>query len=60
VLLGSKAYAPKGEGWGTKKPLKLFNGGDPDALLTKIHPTRLGGAVAIGHGRNAIFRPNWG
>ena len=60
VVLGSKAFAPLGEGWGTKKPAKIFNGGDPSGLVTQINWTRWGGAVAIGQGRNPIFKPGGG
>lgn len=60
VVLGSEAFAFKGEGWGTEKPAKIFNGGDPSGLVTQIHWKHWGEAVAVGRGRNPIFRPKGG
>ncbi len=60
VVLGAKAFAPHGWGWGTKKPARIFNGGDPSGMVTQIHWKRWGGAVTIGHGRNPIFKPHGG
>lgn len=61
VVLGSAAFAgPNGEGWGTAKPTKIFNGGDPSGLVTRIHWTSWGGSSAIGYGLNAIFKPHGG
>jgi hypothetical protein len=60
VLLGTSAFAPNGEGWGTQHPATIFNGGDPSGLVTKINWQHWGGGVAIGWGRNAIFKPHGG
>jgi hypothetical protein len=61
VVLGSARFAqPHGEGWGTSKPAKIFNGGDPSGLVTQIYWTHWGSNVAIGHGLNAIFKPRGG
>ncbi len=60
VVIGAKAFAPVGKGWGTMKPRELFNGGDPSGLITQIHWTQWGGSVAVGTGRNPIFKPGGG
>ncbi len=61
VVLGSAEFAkPDGEGWGTSKPPKIFNGGDPSGLVSHIRWASWGGATAIGYGRNAIFKPGGG
>jgi len=60
VVLGAKEFAPTGYGWGTQKPARIFNGGDLSGLVTNIHWGTWGGAVAIGHGRNSIFKPKGG
>jgi hypothetical protein len=60
VVLGSKAFAPNGWGWGTKKPARIFNGGDPSGSVTEIHWRSWGGPTAIGFGKNPIFKPGGG
>jgi hypothetical protein len=61
VVLGSAAFAGRyGEGWGTSKPAKIFNGGDPSGLVTHIHWTSWDSSSAIGYGLNAIFKPHGG
>jgi len=61
VTLGSKKfYAPNSTGFGTVKPAKIFNGGDPSGYVTKIVWTSWGGAQASGHGLNAVNKPNGG
>jgi hypothetical protein len=61
VVLGSAAFAgPHGEGWGTAKPTRIYNGGDPSGLVTHIHWKSWGGRSAIGYGLNAIFKPHGG
>lgn len=59
-LLGARAYAPHGSGFGTARPREFFNGGDPSGLVTSIHWRSWGGRNAFGSGRNAIFRPEGG
>jgi hypothetical protein len=61
VVLGGVAYgAPNGAGWGEERPREIFNGGDPSGLISKVHWSSWGGAVARGHGRNSIFKPHGG
>jgi len=61
VVLGSRAFAaPHGEGWGTARPAKIFNGGDPSGLVTHIHWMSWGGATATGYGSTFIFKPRGG
>jgi hypothetical protein len=61
VVLGSALFAgPPGEGWGTSKPSRLYNGGDPSGLLTEIRWVSWGGSSAIGFGLDAIFKPQGG
>lgn len=60
ALLGSANFAPNGEGWGTPHPSTIFNGGDPSGLVSHIHWRHWGTQIAIGWGRNAIFKPMGG
>jgi hypothetical protein len=60
VVLGSRAFAPHGSGWGTAHPDEIFNGGDPSGLVSHIRWSRWGGPSASGQGENAIFRPHGG
>jgi hypothetical protein len=61
VVLGSAAFAgPNGEGWGTTKPARIFNGGDPSGLVTHIQWASWGARSAIGYGLNPIFKPRGG
>ena len=38
----------------------IFNGGDPSGEVSEIHWQSWGGPIAIGYGRNPIFRPSGG
>ena len=60
VVLGAKAFAPNGSGWGTAEPEEILNGGDPSGLVTDIRSRSCGGSVAIGFGRTSIFKPHGG
>ena len=60
VVLGAKAFAPDGTGWGTSEPAEIFNGGDPSGLITEVHWSSWGGAQANGFGKNPIFKPQGG
>ena len=61
VALGSSAFAkPYGEGWGTARPARIFNGGDPSGLVKEIQWTSWGGRVAVGYGLGWIFKPAGG
>jgi hypothetical protein len=60
-VLGARSLnAPNGRGWGYAQPSEIFNGGDPSGLVTHIHWSSWGGAVAHGAGQNAIFAPHGG
>jgi hypothetical protein len=59
-VLGAKAYAPSGSGFGTAHPKMFHNGGDPSGMVTKITWTHWGAASAYGTGKNALFRPEGG
>jgi hypothetical protein len=60
-ILGSKAFAqPFGAGFGHAEPKVIFNGGDPSGEVSQIHWQSWGGPMAIGYGRNPIFRPGGG
>jgi hypothetical protein len=61
VVLGSASFAlPSGEGWGTARPARIFNGGDPSGLVTHIRWASWGRSTANGHGLNWIFKPGGG
>jgi hypothetical protein len=61
VTLGSsKFYAPQSRGFGSVRPAKIFNGGDPSGLVTNIHWDTWGGVEALGRGLNAISAPKGG
>ena len=61
VVLGSRAFAlPDGSGWGTARPSKIFNGGDPSGLVSDIHWRSWGGPSASGSGLTSIFKPAGG
>ena len=60
VVLGSKAFAPMGVGFGTVKPKEIFNGGDPSGLVQNITWRHWGAATATGSGKTSIFKPGGG
>jgi hypothetical protein len=61
VVLGSSVFAGRyGEGWGTSRPRRIFNGGDPSGLVREIQWTSWGGSTAIGYGIHFIFKPQGG
>jgi len=60
VVLGSRAFAPHGSGWGTAHPGEIFNGGDPSGFVSHIRWSSWGGPSASGQGKNAIFKPHGG
>jgi hypothetical protein len=60
-VLGSKQFSePYGAGFGHPEPEVIFNGGDPSGEVSEIHWRSWGGPIAIGYGRNPIFRPAGG
>ena len=60
VVLGSRAFAPMGKGFGTVAPREIFNGGDPSGLVEKIQWTHWGERTATGWGETSIFKPHGG
>ncbi|MCL2768750.1 MAG: hypothetical protein FWD42_01395 [Solirubrobacterales bacterium] len=61
IVLGARQFAGRfGEGWGTARPTRIFNGGDPSGLVTHIHWISWGGAAATGYGLTSLFRPHGG
>ncbi len=48
VVLGSRAFAPHGSGWGTAHPGEIFNGGDPSGSVSHIRLScRFGGESSV-------------
>lgn len=61
VGLGGVIYGGSlGEGWGTARPHRIFNGGDLSGLISNVHWSSWGGPIARGHGRHALFKPSGG
>jgi len=61
IVLGSKSYwAPEGRGWGTVKPGTIYNGGDPNGMVSSIRWQHWGQKSAIGWGVTWIFKPTGG
>jgi hypothetical protein len=61
VVLGAKEFTGSyGYGFGTEKPKRFFNGGDPSGLVSNIHWRNWGAPTAIGHGLTSIFKPQGG
>jgi hypothetical protein len=60
-VLGSKQFSdPYGAGFGHPEPEVIFNGGDPSGEVSEIHWRSWGGQIAIGYGREPVFRPQGG
>jgi len=59
-VLGGKAFAPMGKGFGTAAPREIFNGGDPSGLVEKIKWSHWGQRTATGWGETSIFKPHGG
>jgi hypothetical protein len=60
-VLGSKQFSePYGAGFGHPEPEVIFNGGDPSGEVSEIHWRSWGGPIAIGYGREPLFRPQGG
>ena len=60
-VLGSKQFSePYGAGFGHPEPEVIFNGGDPSGEVSEIHWRSWGGPMAIGYGREPLFRPQGG
>lgn len=60
VVLGSKLYAPRGEGFGTVAPATIFNGGVPSGLVTEISWQNWGAPAATGTGLTSVYMPQGG
>jgi hypothetical protein len=60
VVLGSKRYAPRGEGFGTVAPTRVYNGGVPSGDVTGIVWKDWGAPVATGNGLTWIYKPDGG
>lgn len=59
-VLGLRNRLPNGEGWGTVAPSTIFNGGDPNGMVSKITWTGWGSSDAYGTGQEPIFKPEGG
>ncbi len=60
-VLGSKTFAkPFGAGFGTAEPEVIFNGGDPNGEVSKIHWSGWGNPSVLGTGLEPIFKPGGG
>jgi hypothetical protein len=60
-VLGNKAFAPRGGGFGTAHPKSFFNGDDQAGFVGHITWKNWGtSAVATGVGQNPIFKPTGG
>jgi hypothetical protein len=57
-VLGLKRFAPNGDGFGTVKPRRIFNGGDASGLIKRIHWHHWGSDIA--RGLHPIFKPGGG
>jgi hypothetical protein len=60
IVLGAKAFAPMGAGFGTTRPTEIFNGGDPSGLVQDITWRHWGSSSATATGRTSIFKPHGG
>jgi len=52
-VLGAKAFAPQGGGFGKAHPTAFFNGDDESGYVGHIHWRHWGAATATGSGRRA-------
>ena len=59
-VLGARAFAPMGAGFGTMAPRRIFNGGDPSGLVAAITWSHWGSATTTGTGKTSIFKPGGG
>jgi hypothetical protein len=55
--LGTK-WNPNAEGFGTVRPARIFNGGDPTGLLMNVTWSSWGGSTAKGMGTGYYEPPN--
>jgi hypothetical protein len=61
-VLGSKAFEPIPDslGWGTVRPKKIYNGGDPSGSVQSLTWKGWGSKTAYGRGKGFIFKPDGG
>ncbi len=59
-VLGAKAFAPEGGGFGKAHPKSIFNGDDQDGYVGSITWTHWGSETADGTGRKPIFKTGGG
>jgi hypothetical protein len=60
IVLGSKSLYFGGRGWGTARPSKLDNNGDPSGIVWGIRWQHWGQMTAIGWGSTWIPKPTYG
>jgi hypothetical protein len=60
IVLGARAFAPMGVGFGTARPRTIFNGGDPSGLVEHLTWSHWGSRTATAVGETAIFKPQGG
>lgn len=61
VVLGTPGlYGEYGLGWGTERPVDVYNGGVPSGWVKQVEWKNWGGRVARGRGRVATYRPEGG
>jgi hypothetical protein len=60
IVLGSPAYVPMGEGFGTAHPMTIFNGGAPSGRVDHIAWRHWGSPTATGRGRAPLYAPQGG
>jgi hypothetical protein len=58
-VLGSTSFSavPDAIGWGSYRPIEIFNGGDPSGMIRSIVWTDWGEQQSYGYGLGNVFRP---
>lgn len=56
IVLGARTFAPMGAGFGTVKPKKIFNAGDPSGLVQDIAWSHWGSPTATGVATENVCR----
>ena len=61
VVLGDRSFAgPYGDGFGSARPPRIYNGGVPSGLVVKIRWRRWGARSSYGWGKTSIYKPRGG
>jgi sugar lactone lactonase YvrE len=60
IVLGSKSFITGAQGWGTVKPSRIDNNGDPGGIVYGIRWQQWGQATATGWGFSFPPRPTYG